>query len=165
MGSIGSIQKAAKAGDLFMVQRLLGEGVDVNDAAEDSATPLHWAVAWGRDAVVDFLLDRGADVNAKDDEGNTPLHLATRKGYTTIHVVERLLTAENIEINARTIHGMTPLHGASARGRKDIVEVLLARGADAAPRNKDGRTPLALAEACVPSSNLGHLGVLGSGLD
>ena len=43
---------------------------------EGGRTPLHWAVAEGRKAMVQMLLRNGADVNAKDDAGQTPLDIA-----------------------------------------------------------------------------------------
>jgi ankyrin repeat protein len=42
-------------------------------------------------------------------------------------------------------YGSTALHWAAGKGRKEIVELLLANGADVNAKNKDGETPLYLA--------------------
>ena len=58
-------------------------------------------------------------------------------------VLERLRgkKAQLIEIG-RDLDGSTPLHDMARRGNKDIVELLLAKGADANAVDKDGETPL-----------------------
>lgn len=50
-------------------------------------------------------------------------------------------------MNAATRTGMTALMVAAEQGNSDTVRTLLARGADPARTNQDGRTALMLAEA------------------
>jgi ankyrin repeat protein len=45
-------------------------------------------------------------------------------------------------VNASDSHGDTPLHNAALRGYKEVVEVLVAHGADVNAKNSRGRTPL-----------------------
>src|SRR3984893_15825682 len=70
---------------------LLKEGVDVNTARADGATPLFWAVHWNDAALVDLLLKARANVNAVDDHGLTPLKLACENA--DLAIVEKLLAA------------------------------------------------------------------------
>ena len=61
---------AAQLGETEIVRRLLDAGEDPNrynpPAAHAHATPLHQAVAGGRDGVVRLLVDRGARLDVKD---------------------------------------------------------------------------------------------------
>jgi len=51
------------------------------------------------------------------------------------------------DVNAKdTILGTTPLHEAANNGQKEVAELLIAKGADVNARDKDGTTPLDLAE-------------------
>jgi ankyrin repeat protein len=43
-------------------------------------------------------------------------------------------------------HGLTPLHGAAIHGHKEIVELLIAEGADVNAKTNDGETPLVYAK-------------------
>lgn len=54
----------------------LEAGNAINASNEAGNTPLHAAVHWGREAMVQFLIDRGADINAQNKGGRTPLSVA-----------------------------------------------------------------------------------------
>ena len=47
-------------------------------------------------------------------------------------------------IDAKNMLGETPLHGAAWKGHDEIVEVLVARGADVNARSNEGKTPVML---------------------
>jgi ankyrin repeat protein len=55
--------------------------------------------------------------------------------------IERLTT----DVNARDAEGQTPLHRAATRGYKDLVELLIAKGAEVNAKHKNGQTPLQMA--------------------
>ena len=53
-----------------------GANIDIKARNQDEATPLSWAVYFGKLEMVEFLVDRGANVNLTDKHGNTPLDAA-----------------------------------------------------------------------------------------
>ncbi len=101
-------------------------------------TPLHHAANRGDLAAVEALLTKGADVNARGLAKQTPLHLAVTK-----EIAQRLIS-KGAHIEARDNRGRTPLFLAAGAGRKEVVEALLADGAQAdAPEVDDtARTAL-----------------------
>jgi ankyrin repeat protein len=106
-----------------------------------------------------LLIDHHADVNATDEWGVTPLHVAARAGLWS--VVE-LLLSKGAKVNVQTIRaesgdhpewkflylpsiplaGVTPLHGAVVAGEPNVVELLIAHGAEVNAADESGRMPL-----------------------
>ena len=66
-----SLIEAAEAGELEVVEKLLGSGVDV-EQSDDQSTALHLAAQEGHVEVARRLIEAGADINAKDDIDQTP---------------------------------------------------------------------------------------------
>jgi ankyrin repeat protein len=58
----------------------------------------------------------------------------------------RVLISAGANVNARDEKGATPLIWAAISGRPQVVEILLAHGADGKVKNKDGLTALALSK-------------------
>jgi len=77
------------------------------------------------------------------------LQIAARIGEA--ETIRRLL-ATGIDINSSGEHGRTALHEAVIAGRLDIVELLLANGANRRTLDDDRRTPLALAHGLIDQS-------------
>jgi hypothetical protein len=76
------LREAAARGDSSMVERLLGEGVDINSApGMTGATALHAASERGHTAIVKMLLLRGAEPSAMTTSGETALDRATYQGH------------------------------------------------------------------------------------
>jgi ankyrin repeat protein len=61
-------------------ETLLNAGGDVNAADNKGRTPLIYAVASERSAVVKLLLKRGANINARDHNGESALDWAIKTG-------------------------------------------------------------------------------------
>ena len=137
--------EAVKAGGEESVRALLERGIDVNAAAADGATALHWAVRGERASVVGLLIAAGADVTAANDYGVTPLSLAALTGNAG--VIRKLLEA-GADANEATVGGQRALMTAARTGDVASVRVLLAHGADVGARDDThGQTALMWAAA------------------
>lgn len=111
------LRRAASAGDLTKVKKLLDAGVDVNAANRYGGTALAFAADKGHAAVVDLLLERGANVNAEDTfYGSTPLAWAVRHGHAAI---VRSLLAKGAK------SGPQALIAAAGEGHAEVTKVLL----------------------------------------
>ena len=92
--------------------------------------------------IVRLLVEAGVDLNHQDDQGETALHVAARFGY--IDCAEALLkgsSAQQADTELReTTFGWTPLFVACVDGQPDIVDLLIAAGADLAKLDASGWT-------------------------
>ena len=105
----------------------------------DGYTALHYPAFFGGVDVAEGLLDAGADVEAasRNDMGARPLHSAAAGRHLD---VSRLLIERGADVNALEHGGYVPLHQAAQNGDGELVELLLATGADRDIRLDDGRT-------------------------
>ena len=129
------------------ISRLLLAVPDINIDAyrTDGTTALLCAVENNLPGLVEQLVRRGADVNQLFDNDASPLILALDNG--SVEVAKRLLGAPAIRVNQATILGITPLILASSINHKEIIKLLLSRGAD--PNITDNAGISALHFACT----------------
>ena len=121
------LAEAVREGDAQAVAALLAQGVDVDAAAADGSTALHWAVYADDAASVRRLLHVGAGVDVANDHGVTPLALAC--GAASAPLVTALLDA-GADPNATIWSGETALMTCARTGSSAAVNALLAAGAD-----------------------------------
>src|SRR5262245_18663554 len=122
--------QAVKSRDVASVRELLAPHappVDVNAAAADGATALHWAAHRDDLTIADLLIRAGARANVANDLGATPLHLACTN--RSAPMVARLLAA-HADANARLLKGETVLMTCARAGDALAVTALLHAGAD-----------------------------------
>lgn len=119
---------------------------EINVRNDDQENPLHVAIAFGNQPVVDELIKRGIDVNAQDSKGQTPLHYAAT--YQNVDAAERILSNGG-DISVVDLHGNSALWTAvlNARGKYEFVEVILRHGGRrfAGLKNKHGKSPADIA--------------------
>ncbi len=113
---------------------------DVEARDADERTLLSVAALRGSVKVTQRLLDRGASTKARDSYGFLPLELAARTGSAA--TVRELLQG-GADINGRGGDlGGTALDEAIIQNHPDIVNLLLASGADVNARDRLGETAL-----------------------
>jgi ankyrin repeat protein len=139
-----------------MAKLLIARGADVNATSYYRCSPLHFAAGLGAVDVVEVLLRQGARVDARDSSDDTPLHWAVDRLLRHETGVEdggwprtseraltttKMLVKHGADVNARDVFGRTPLFGATS-GSVELVQFLLASGADARASSTDRHTPL-----------------------
>ena len=130
---------AARNADIKALRALLTQGVDVNAAAADGTTALHWASYRDDVETADLLIRAGANVNAANDLGATPLWTASLNGSPAM--VRRLLQ-DGASPHLALLLGETPLMIASRSGNPDVVTQLIDKGANVDTRAARGQTAL-----------------------
>ena len=122
---------AINRADVLDIYRILGRSpdLDVNTADSGGKTPLMFATTLPRAGLMRSLLRAGADVNARTESGWTALIYAVFMGR--LDRVVALIEAGS-DVNARTddFLGKTPLIIAAEEGHFDILERLIAAGAE-----------------------------------
>jgi hypothetical protein len=126
--------KAARKGNLELVNSQLENGTDVNSRDKNGWTPLIWATCRGNAGLIKILLEKGADINAKNIEGRTALMYASDNG--SIKVVKMLLEA-GVQVDDKDNNGCTALIFASDNGWVETVKMLMEAGAQIDDKDKD----------------------------
>jgi ankyrin repeat protein len=113
--------------------------------SSDGFTALHFAAFFGGPEVARLLVDTGADIDAvsRNELKVAPLHSAVA-GQVKAALV---LIERGAKVNVKQRHGWTPLHGAADNGDDEVVEALLAAGADPAATIDSGLTAVDTATA------------------
>ncbi|EOY02305.1 hypothetical protein QUC31_018247 [Theobroma cacao] len=135
------LQTLALSLQIPFMDKLLEDGLDIDEVDKDGQTALHKAIIGKKEAVISHLLRKGASPHVKDKDGAAPLHYAVHVG--AMQTVKLLLKC-NVDVNVTDRDGWTPLHIAVQSRNRDIAKVLLINGADKTRKNKDGQTALDL---------------------
>jgi ankyrin repeat protein len=170
-GWLTPLMLAAREGDLESARLLTAAGADVNAVAGDGKNALSLAIFNGNYDLASFLVDQKADVNNTDTQRFTPLFWAVdRRNMETapnfpwmvtqdpLPLISKLLAAganPNALVNntprARMRAGSprivfaTALMRAAFSGDLELVNLLLAHGADPTVVSSDGETMVAAA--------------------
>ena len=133
---------------LFLIQR--EPSCDVNARDSKGKTPLMLASKHGLVEVMAALMVRGANVEAVDNDGHRALHHAINNEETQA-VLFLLRRDTPCDANALDSQGNTPLMLASKHGLVEVMEELLANGADFADVQDDANMVRSLRHFMAPS--------------
>ena len=130
------IFEAAAAGDVPRATNLVkADPQVVRSRLADGRTPLHFATAAGRPAMVTFLVSQGAEINAGKE---TALIAAVDcADHEAASEMSWFLLANAADPNVRRGDGTSVLQLAIGRGYEDVIEMLIHRGAQSGHRVPD----------------------------
>lgn len=134
---------AARAGQTELLNRLLQQHSNINLTDNAGRTALFYAATAGNSASVDWLLGNGIDVRHRDNFGLTAVQAALERKHPQL--VEKLLQAGGDKDQAFA-NGDNLLLYAIRLKQYDLVGPLTRLGVEVNHLNKEGWTPLDLAE-------------------
>ncbi|KAL6408558.1 putative serine/threonine-protein phosphatase 6 regulatory ankyrin repeat subunit B [Ilyonectria robusta] len=137
------LQKAAKNGDVLIVQTLLAKGAKVEIMDQEHKTALHHAIDGDnpQKAIVEMLLQHGAEPDKKGWGGNTALHYAA-KATDDVEILQLLLDG-GANLEAQNDWGKTALHYSAGDAQYiKLLQLLVRRGANPDATDDAGKTPL-----------------------
>jgi ankyrin repeat protein len=126
------------------VERLLGEGADINWIGEGDKTPLSIAAYCNHPKVVQLLLKHGANINTTDKNNRAPVTWAAafKDHYSVVEIL--INNGADLEIPSLNT-GSTTLFVASHAGNFDIIKLLVSKGAKWNVKNRKGMFPIDIA--------------------
>ncbi len=129
-------------GDTVAVQKLLGQGADVDAATYEGVSALMFSVIFTNYDVARMLVVHGADVNKTPYDGKTPLMEAAEQELIEIG---ELLILNKANLAQEDFKGNTAMHYAVTNGNYYFTEMLLFYEDTTEHKTKDGSSPLILA--------------------
>jgi ankyrin repeat protein len=146
-----TLLKAAQAGDVALLTRLLEGGASVGEVDQERSGVLHRAAREGNADALRLLLGWKADANARDRRQVSPLHEACKNGHG---LCVALLLGCKADPNSKKMNssvtngGFTPLHFAASRGQLACMKALVEAGGDVFGGDRAGECPLHVAVRC-----------------
>jgi len=128
---------------------LLEKGADVNIKDDIKATAMSSIGRLPDLEILKMMIEKGGNIHEQNYiTEDTVLHLVCIAGK--VHILEYLISVgAKTDINKVNYRGETPLHSCIRSYSKDklkMAKVLVANGADLRIKNREGKTPLQLAE-------------------
>lgn len=126
--------------------RWIAQKYDENNEIKRTALLRFWtASAQGDMSILRFLLQYASEKNRSDLinaqlSKTSALQIAIKKVKPA--VIDYLLAQKNIDLETKDINSVTPLFEAVTHGDSDLVEKLLARGANINQKSRHGETAL-----------------------
>ncbi len=141
-----ALMNAVQKNDAAAVQKLIAQGVNVDETDANGDSPLIMAAYNGYTEITRLLLEAGADVGALDPGMKaTALHAAAYAGRTE---AAKLLVQYQVDIDKQgPFNGYTALHDAIWQNNVEVARVLIEAGANLTLKSHSGQTPLDFARS------------------
>ena len=127
------LHSAVANGHAEVAKLFIEKGADVNAKDVDGDTPLDYAIEEGHTETADLLRKHGGkaeELKAEPPTAKAPdISIHDAALYEGLEAVKQHLAA-GTDVSAKDEDGVTPLHYAAAKGLNEIVELLIAKGAD-----------------------------------
>ena len=120
------------------IQQLIDAGVDPNARGFQDQTALHAACRHRNADVIQPLVDAGVDPNHQEMKGVTALMEAIARQDPD--VIQAIMNIDGIDPNKQNIIGFTAFHYAAKRGIVQLIQPLIALGADPTIKDDEERT-------------------------
>lgn len=136
---------ASHMGHIEVMHLLLERGAAINAQTDGGGTPLMAACVNWIVPSVQLLLSRGANLELRDQHGRDAmgcLFSSNNIHQPTLLELVQMLFDRGADVNSS---GGAPILQASRWGYADVVQLLLAHGADTTVKNYEDKTPLTLA--------------------
>ncbi|XP_046560779.1 putative ankyrin repeat protein RF_0381 [Haliotis rubra] len=122
------LHASCQGGNVDIVKHVLTRKVLYTNSTDNNGiTPLMLAAGYGNQVVFHFLIERRANTLARDDADRTILHWACQGG--NVKIVDGILTQNIVDVNSNDGEKTTPLLLAAYHGKRDVLVLLIEKGA------------------------------------
>lgn len=142
---------AIVGGQQQVAQWLFEQGADIHAVGSNGWSALTIAAAKGDVTLLQWLISQGADAQVRDVYRYTPLLRAVDNGF--LQAAALLLSLPETDIHAKDEYDNTALHHAVFANEESMVGLLLEHGADPTMRNRDGLSPIDVANSLSRQSD------------
>ncbi|XP_046582590.1 putative ankyrin repeat protein RF_0381 [Haliotis rubra] len=147
---------ACQGGNVDIVKCVLRhKALYINSTDYKGITPLMSAAGYGNKVVFHVLIDRGADALAKDATNRNILHWTCQGG--NVKILNFILTRNIVDINSRNRDKMTPLLLAAYYKKRDVIDLLIERGAHTLAVDHKSRNILYLSCSSVDLETVNYI--------
>jgi ankyrin repeat protein len=137
------LHNAASSQNARAVRILIEADANVNALDNSGSTPLHnalYRITIDSSTIRILVRTENINLNIRDKDGNTPLHHAAWSG--NLKATTDLLNRKDVDINVTNKLGETPLHKVVLHENTEVLEKLIAAGANVNALDNSGSTPL-----------------------
>jgi ankyrin repeat protein len=117
-------QTAIYTSDIKSIEYLLSKGANINHIDDFKATPLQWAVSWGKEDLALYFVKNDASILIEQNNQNI-IVTAVEKGLTSLVT---LLLKKGVDVNSTNNVNYPIIIKAITYGHADIVKLLINKG-------------------------------------